>query len=79
MSEGALFSQYFMDEGIVQSTDWQSIDADKLDKARALILAGIEDFDARQMPEGWLRADFDDSGWDRGWGDDAEFDGPDGG
>ncbi len=25
----------------------------------------IEDFDARQMPEGWLRADFDDSGWDR--------------
>ena len=59
MSEGALFSQYFMDEGIVQSTDWQSIDADKLDKARALILAGIEDFDARHQPdEGNTETDF---------------------
>lgn len=59
MSEGALFSQYFMDEGIVQSTDWQSIDAHKLDKARALILAGIEDFDARHQPdEGNTETDF---------------------
>ena len=59
MSEGALFSQYFMDEGIVQSTDWQSIDADKLAKARALILAGIEDFDARHQPdEGNTETDF---------------------
>ena len=48
----------------------------------------IEDFDARQMPAGWLRADFDDSDWDRaqpllrpandedvakGWGDIEPF------
>ncbi len=35
MSAGALFSQYFLDEGIVQSGDWKGIDADMLDSARA--------------------------------------------
>ena len=59
MSTGALFSQYFMDEGIVQSADWKSIDAAMLDSARALILAGIEDFDARHQPdEGNTETDF---------------------
>ena len=59
MSAGALFSQYFMDEGIVQSADWQGIDADMLDEARALILGGIEDFDARHQPdEGNTETDF---------------------
>ena len=59
MSTGALFTQYFMDEGIVQSADWKSIGADVLDSARAFILAGIEDFDARHLPdEGNTETDF---------------------
>lgn len=59
MSAGALFSQYFLDEGIVQSADWKSIDADALETARAAILLGIEDFDARHQPdEGNTETDF---------------------
>ncbi len=59
MSTGALFSQYFLDEGIVQSGDWKSIEEAALDSARALIAAQIEDFDARHQPdEGNTETDF---------------------
>ena len=59
MSTGALFSQYFLDEGIVQSGDWKAIDAAALNTARALITAQIDDFDARHQPdEGNTETDF---------------------
>jgi hypothetical protein len=50
VSSGALFSDYFLSDGIALSVDWKALDRQRLDEAKAVIKALIEDFEERHQP-----------------------------
>jgi hypothetical protein len=50
VSSGALFSDYFLSDGIALSVDWKALDRQRLDEAKAVIKALNEDFEERHQP-----------------------------
>jgi hypothetical protein len=69
-SDGALFSDYFLTEGVALTSQWQALDHDALAAARAALAPLLADFETRTAPsEGNTERDLIDKilpllGWD---------------
>jgi hypothetical protein len=50
MSQGSLFSEYFLSDGITLSTDWPTVLGQDVDAARAAIAELLADFEQRHKP-----------------------------